>query len=179
MAKNKRAVDRRIKTGEIEAAASRLFIERGFEATSMAMIATAADVAPNTLYWYYKNKDDMLVAVLNRLIAAGLSELEEKGEQPLGQQLTWVFDKFAQASNLVSTVHSRVALSDSVRDWHDQFHELLENVLIQRLSAAGIAVARAKLMATVGTFVVEGLLSHPHSPSQREAVVAWLVSSMT
>jgi len=74
MAKNKRAVDRQLKTDEIVNAAMRLFVERGFDATSMAMIAAEADVAPNTLYWYYPSKDDILVGVLNRLVAAGLSE---------------------------------------------------------------------------------------------------------
>ena len=174
MAKNKSNIDRQIKTDEIEAAAARLFIEQGYDATSMTMIATAANVAPNTLYWYYKSKDDMLIAVLNRLFAAGVAELHGLDEQPLTQQLQWTFKQFAQASNLISTVHARAARSEVVREWHSQFHLLLESILVQKLSARGMSSSKAKLMATVGTFVVEGLLSHSHSDSQRDAVVAWL-----
>ena len=66
MGKNKRDVDPQVKRDEIEAAALQLFTEHGYEATSMAMVAAHAGVAPNTLYWYFKNKDDMLVAALNR-----------------------------------------------------------------------------------------------------------------
>ena len=174
MAKNKRAVDRHLKTDEIENAATRLFVERGFDATSMAMIAAEADVAPNTLYWYYPSKDDILVGVLNRLVAAGLSEWNTQRDQPFAQQLLWVIEQFTRSRDLVSTVHARTAHSDSVREWHDQFHAMLDTVLVRQLSSRGMSASQAKLMATIGTFVVEGLLSHPHSASQREAVVNWL-----
>ena len=72
MAKNKRHVDKEQKAEEIELAAMELFIDVGFDASSMSMIAKAANVAPNTLYWYFKNKDDLLIAVLNRLVNASM-----------------------------------------------------------------------------------------------------------
>jgi len=42
------------------------------------------------------------------------------------------------------------------------------------MTAKGMSRPKAALMATVGTFVVEGLMSHPHSSQQFDAVVRWL-----
>ena len=174
MARNNRKIDRQVKHDEIAAAAARLFIERGYEATSMAMIAASVGVAPNTLYWYYKSKDELLVDALNRLVAAGFAAFAGLHEQPLGKQLLWAFQQFARVSDLISTVHALAARSEVVGKWHDQFHAALEGILIQKLAERGMAAAQARMMATVGTFVIEGLLSHPHSQRQRQAVVAWL-----
>jgi hypothetical protein len=33
------------------------------------------------------------------------------------------------------------------------------------------------MLATVGTFLVEGLLAHPHSEAQREAILQWFAVS--
>lgn len=177
MGKNKRDVDPQVKRDEIEAAALQLFTEHGYEATSMAMVAAHAGVAPNTLYWYFKNKDDMLVAALNRLVAEGLAEHAGMADGPLGAQLHWLINHMMRASKLVSTVHARVALSDVIREWHDGFHRMLDGLLVAQLKAKGMSAAKASLMATVGTFVVEGLLSHPHSAKQMDAVVAWLAGA--
>jgi len=179
MAKNKRDIDRQLKQTEIEEAAAELFVEYGYEATSMAMIAAHADVAPNTLYWYYKNKDEMLVAALNRLVAEFLTNIATIQDQPLDQQLLTVIEHFEEASKLVATVHARLTQSASIRDWHKQFHLMLDAVFIEKLNSRGLSATQAKMMATVGTFIIEGLLSNPHTKQQRPSVLAWLADLLS
>jgi AcrR family transcriptional regulator len=42
-----------------------LFLEKGFEATSVNMIARAADVSVPTLYWHFKSKTDICFSFLD------------------------------------------------------------------------------------------------------------------
>jgi AcrR family transcriptional regulator len=50
----------------ITAAASQLFHEQGFEATSIHQIAEVAETGVGTVYGYYKSKDEMLREVLRQ-----------------------------------------------------------------------------------------------------------------
>ena len=176
MAKNKREVDPQLKRSEIEAAALRLFIEHGYEDTSMAKVAAEAGIAPNTLYWYYENKDDLLIAALDHHTKAIFEQYARHSARPLAEQISWALEQFESASKLVSTVHVRLSQSARIKSWHDGFHQLLEGLLIAQLRQRGESAERAALIATVGTFVVEGLLVHPHSTEQRTSVVAWLAA---
>jgi AcrR family transcriptional regulator len=174
MAKNKRDIDRQLKQGDIETAACRQFLTLGYEATSMANVAAAAGVAPNTLYWYFANKDDLLIAVLDRLVNQALMALLPLKDKPLAEQLKWLLGEFNQANKLVSTVHARLEHSAAIREWHDRFHKMLDELLISHMVAKGMDRKKAALMATIGTFVVEGLMSHPHTAQQFDTVVKWL-----
>jgi TetR/AcrR family transcriptional regulator of autoinduction and epiphytic fitness len=177
MARNKRDVDAEVKREQIEEAACALFLADGYEATSMAAVAKAAGVAPNTLYWYFASKDDLLVATLDRLVNQALLQLAGMQDLALGDQLRWLLGEFQQASKLISTVHSRLDRSETVREWHDRFHEMLDAMLVQQMVSKGMSRTKASVMATVGTYVVEGLLSHPHTSQQFDKVVQWLAGN--
>lgn len=177
MARNKRDVDAQVKREQIEEAACALFLADGYESTSMAAVGKAAGVAPNTLYWYFASKDDLLVATLDRLVNQALTRLAGMQDQPLGDQLTWLLGEFQQASKLISTVHARLDRSETVREWHDRFHEMLDGLLVQQMVSKGMSRTKASVMATVGTYVVEGLLSHPHTSQQFDKVVRWLAGN--
>ena len=66
MARNKRPQAADEKRAEIVAAARRLFIDAGYSATSMSRLAKEAGVAPNTIYWYFGDKDDVLIGAHRR-----------------------------------------------------------------------------------------------------------------
>ena len=174
MAKNKREVDSEVKREQIEDAACMLFLVEGYESTSMASIAKTAGVAPNTLYWYFASKDDLLVAILDRLVNRAMAQLAMMQSQSFGDQVLWLLMEFQQANKLISTVHARLDKSEKIRDWHDRFHAMLDQMLVQQMVGKGMSPAKASVMATVGTYVVEGLLSHPHGSQQVEKVVHWL-----
>lgn len=176
MARNKRDIDRQLKRDTIEDVACGLFMAQGYEATSMAGVAAAAGVAPNTLYWYFANKDELLIAVLDRMVGRVFEALAGMQHKPLSARLLWLLKAFDQASGLVTTVHARVEQSDAVRDWHERFHRALDALLVEQLTAQGMDAQQAATMATVGTYVMEGLMSHPHSARERETVVRWLTS---
>ena len=55
------------------------------------------------------------------------------------------------------------------------FHRLLEGLVVAQLTTLGMTPEEARVAALAGAFVVEGLLSHPHTMTQREQVIDWLV----
>lgn len=177
MAKNKRDIELQVKRDELDRVAARLFLEKGYEATSMAKIAQALKVAPNTLYWYYRSKEELLVGVLNHLLSQSLQQMPSVSGLPLHEQMTWMLREFEQSRELVTTVHARLEQSEVIKAWHDRFHWLLESAVIHTLTAQGLSRDRAIMLATVGTFLVEGLLAHPHSEQQRRDILQWFVRS--
>jgi AcrR family transcriptional regulator len=55
--------------------AARLFAERGFERTTVDEVVAAAGVAKGTVYWYYRSKKALFLAVLARAADAYRGEL--------------------------------------------------------------------------------------------------------
>lgn len=174
MAKNKRDIDAQIKRDEIVACALELFLAHGFDDTSMAMVSRSAKIAPNTIYWYFAGKDELLLATLDKVVQARASAYFAQPFETTSQRLTWVVDQFNEYRQLMAAVHARLEQSPAIREWHDRYHQGLEGIITSHLVKEGKSPERAGLMATVGTFVIEGLLSHPHSSAQRQAILTWL-----
>jgi len=62
----KRERDRQEMRETILRAAMRLFLEESFEKTTMRRIAQEIEYTPGTLYWYFKDKDEILFALHQR-----------------------------------------------------------------------------------------------------------------
>jgi AcrR family transcriptional regulator len=65
----------------IEDAAFTLFAERGFQATTVADIAHAADIAPRTFFAYFPSKEDVVFAHFDELTASLAARLAARGAQ--------------------------------------------------------------------------------------------------
>jgi TetR/AcrR family transcriptional repressor of mexJK operon len=61
----------RAKKEQVRAGAQRLFLDKGFAATSTDAIAAEAGVSKQTLYAYYPSKEELLADVLEHLIEEG------------------------------------------------------------------------------------------------------------
>lgn len=174
MPKNKRDIDAQLKRDHIVAQATQLWLTHGFDETSMARIARQAGIAPNTIYWYFAGKDDLLVAAMTRITPSLAEGYVNSGLPTAFERLTWLIDQLQAYKPLVQAIHARLAHSEVVRAWHDHYHQALESLLTAHLLKQGVPADRAPLMATVGTFVFEGLLSHPHTHAQQQAILAWM-----
>ncbi len=64
--------------GALLAAGQRLFGEQGFDATTVAEIAEAADVAIGSFYNYFDTKDQLLAALLQQTLAEHLRRMQAR-----------------------------------------------------------------------------------------------------
>ncbi|MFC9473132.1 TetR/AcrR family transcriptional regulator [Nocardia sp. NPDC055002] len=179
MPRNRRPQNREEKREEIIVAAQRLFIDDGFESASTARIAGSAGVAVNTIYWYFQDKDELLIAVLDRVLAEALATYASVDGLPLNDRLLWVVDQLERLHGLVNTVHTRAPASPVIDTWHAGFHQLADALFADDLRRAGAAEADLAAMTAIGTFVIEGLLTHQRDDAGKRAVIDLLVHSLT
>ena len=178
MARTKPEIDRIEKEEEILLVARTLFLELGYDATSVGRIAKDAGVAPNTLYWYFADKDALLIAVLERVVADAFREFEQLRKGTIERQVLWLIDHLKGVQKLIATVHARTQISPVVDAWHTNFHRLLESALLAQLRAHGVAQDDLEHASRVAIFTIEGMLAHPSSAADQRKFVHWLVSSI-
>ena len=176
MPRNRRPQDREEKRAEIVTAATTLFTENGFDQTPLSKVAAGAGVTPNTIYWYFTDKDALLVAVLDHVLGAALAEAALEPDRPWVDQVLWAVDRLEQYRRLVTVVHARAATSATIDSWHNDFHALVDTLLIDGFRRAGVPDSSLVPMAAIGVFVVEGLLMHPHVANDRRAIIEALVA---
>jgi len=61
-----------------------LFAEKGYNGTSTTEIAEKAGVAQGTLFYHFKNKEGMLLFILDDILGKYLADMEEIAQAPLG-----------------------------------------------------------------------------------------------
>lgn len=186
MARNRGTVDRETKREEILEAAARLFATDGFESTSMAALARAAGVAPNTVYWYFDDKDAVLVAVVSHLLSASLRESPRVPDLPLAELLLALTERFDRIDRLIASVHARAEVSTAVRTWHEAFHAgsdawLLDRARDHLLATRGDRAPSADALTAIPriwSFAIEGMVAHRLPAGQRRVLCETLVRQL-
>jgi AcrR family transcriptional regulator len=151
----------------IEAAALRLFEERGFEGTTIDDIAAAAEIAPRTFFHYFPSKEDVVVsdyaARLGRIVAAlsrtpgkespwqGLraaflsvaADYEDERDQLLRRFRIISENPSVAARSLQLQAAWEDAVAEAVAGWLDV--DLSETIEPRLLAGAALAAMRASL----------------------------------
>ena len=86
-----REQQRETKRQAVLAVAAQLFNERGFHATSLDDIAARLNVSKPTLYYYVKNKDEILLGCVRQgldMMLVGIEESRRAGGKAVDQLLT-------------------------------------------------------------------------------------------
>jgi AcrR family transcriptional regulator len=157
--RNRQDQTKEAKRDEIVAAASSLFLSEGYDGASMGKIAAAAGLTPNTLYWYFRDKDELFVAVADLYLDRLLQQHATVAEQPLAQQFVWLVDSLRPVRHLVATVHARVARSPRIEQWHSGFHRQVEALFEDQLTF-DVSEAQRAAETAVATFSIEGAVTH-------------------
>jgi AcrR family transcriptional regulator len=76
----------------IVAVATRLFVEQGYERTTTAQIADAAEVSQSTFFTYFRTKADVVFSLYDALIESADARLRERqrGESAADALVAWI-----------------------------------------------------------------------------------------
>jgi AcrR family transcriptional regulator len=125
-----------------------LFLERGFAATSMQEIADAVGMTKPALYYHFKDKQDLLVAVLGREMEEGHHAFSdsltrsESLETRLEEGAAWAFSRIkGDIGRLMSDMH-RVLPADRVAQFkcdHPMPVETITDVISEAIERGEIS----------------------------------------
>jgi AcrR family transcriptional regulator len=136
---------------EILKAATDLFATRGFHETSMAEVARAASVSKALIFWHFKSKEELFVAVLAKLLEPYVIDFaEEAGALDEKAQLLKLIDSYLlfvreNASSIrffvAQILHNKKkdSLSNQVLALYDGYQSLVID-LIGRAQAKGTCI---------------------------------------
>ena len=122
MPRNRPERSRDDKTAELVSIAQRLFLEQGYEGTTIAAIAREAGIATNVVHWYFPTKDDLFVAALDSLQSEDLEEAQARlarsapgqEQEVLEALLTEFVLRRLDRYGLIATLHERLHFSPVV-----------------------------------------------------------------
>ncbi|MFD3499426.1 TetR/AcrR family transcriptional regulator [Streptomyces sp. NPDC058678] len=160
MPRNRQQVPREERTGDLLAAATELFLAKGYDKTTMADISAAAGVARGNVYWYFNSKDDIFAAVMDRMLSREIRTLsaEQAGADPLSRLVRGLSDMRLYRP-LHQAMHDRLPHSEAVRAAHSTFLDwivgLVDEVMAER-GLDGDPDIDAALLRDVAVAVFEG-----------------------
>jgi AcrR family transcriptional regulator len=162
-------VDRDTKVDQILSAAERRLLAGGYDAMSIAAVARELGIAQNSIYWYFPSKDELFVAVLQRLLARLASKKPPK-RQGLESQVLWAADQMHDLAPLRAELHHRAARSPKVAQFEADLDATVRRLLIHGIEPY-MDHAELDLAADTCLATVEGTLRMNLSRSQRHRLI--------
>lgn len=160
-----REQQREAKREAVLATAARLFNERGFHATSLDDIAAALHVSKPTLYYYVKNKDDILLQCVRKgleMVLAGIARSRQAGGSALDQLLASmrvyaqiVTQDFGMCLVRVGDEQLPETSRSQLRALKSQIDQQFRRLVTQGMAEGDLAPCDPKMAA----FVIGGALS--------------------
>ncbi len=156
---------------QILAAAMAVFARKGFDQTSMDDIAAEAGLSKGGVYWHFKSKEEMILAILGQLFQQDLARLAAvQGDgEPVMERLRRLLDyalddirRLADQQALSVSFYAAALFQEPVRQelrgYLRQYREALEALIRQGMERGefGDLSAQAAALAFMAQF--EGLI---------------------
>lgn len=151
-------------------AAERVFAERGFDKARMDDIVQASGLSKGALYWYYKSKDAIIRALLDRVFISEMEEANELAEaqgdasERLQQFVTFVVREYKRFEKLLPLAYEFIALayrSKAVREtlvgYYEHYEELIAKVIQQGIDSGEFKPCDPRATAVALIMMYEGI----------------------
>lgn len=140
-------------------AGTRLFAEHGYEATTVAQIAAAADIAPRTFFTYFETKEQLLFPESDARIDAALAAIgSRRPDEPPVDVLLRSLDDVLTASDEMVGDRARLRLklmteAPRVHAYGLQLQARAQRQITEHLQAAYPDLEDVTASALVGAFI--------------------------
>lgn len=149
---------------EILDVAEALFVSKGYIKTSVNDILSNIGIAKGTFYYYFKSKEEVLDAIIDRFISAGIKAAEEIVED----------DTLSVHEKFLMMVTAQKPNTDTKKEMINQLHEINNYEMHQKSLVETVKQLSPIMAKVVEQGIEQGLF---HTPYPKEAVEFLLVAS--
>jgi AcrR family transcriptional regulator len=154
---NRRAVPRAERTAEVVAAASQVFLAKGYEAATISGVAAAAGMTSANVYWYFPSKDHLFAAVMDRMLDQELEKLQTSHpDADAHARLVRGMADMRAYRYLHSAMHERLDKSPEVLEAHERFMTWLTDLVRETVADKGYSPEEREAVIEVAVFLFEG-----------------------
>jgi AcrR family transcriptional regulator len=93
----RRRADGELSRERILDAATEIAAERGYEGTSIALVSAKCGLPASSIYWHFKNKDDLIAAVIERSFGSWLTVWDVPRDGSVEERIVGVAKQTAKA----------------------------------------------------------------------------------
>jgi AcrR family transcriptional regulator len=150
---------------ELIDAAERLFMEKGYEATAVSDIVQDVGVAQGTFYYYFRSKEEILEAIIEKDMAALEDDVRVITEDP----------HLDPAAKINAIVNSIIGISSSRKEIMDYLHKESNAVMHEKMERHLIERLVPLMAEVVSQGVAEGRFDVQHPTEAVEFLLASMV----
>ena len=154
-----------------------LFQRRGYLGVSMDEICQRCEITKPTLYYYFKNKENLFVEVLLRRLKGFHEEIERDGklDERLAHIATTVFDSFKSDYSYLVRDLEHIKIAENVTRITDAFASEMF-IPITQLMQAGVDERQlsgdAKFLAHLFMGIIESHIARADKYAMEDAILA-------
>ena len=148
--------------------AIKVFAKKGFEAARMEDIAKAAKLSVGGVYWYYKSKEEIIIAIMEQLLDRDMKDLrallEADGtvhtrlETYIALSVEFVQECIPITFELYSLAHRNAKVKNHIRAYVRTYHNVLEQFIQQGVDRKEFKAVNARETALTLAALYEGTL---------------------
>ncbi len=170
---------RRMRREQIETAALQSVLKHGFPNSSLRIVAREAKVPLSILHYYYKDKDELMLAVVQRIFDGTIERLSQvrarekdalRRTEALLETYVMLATENWQATQAVIEYWAVSVRKGTVDKFYTQLHFRYRELLGEALRAAGARKPEGLALALLGMMVGYATFyrTKPADPAERE-----------
>lgn len=167
--------------------AIKVFSKKGFEAARMEDIAKTAKLSVGGVYWYYKSKEEIIIAIMEQLIDKDVKDLRVllEAEGSVRARLEAYISLSIEAAQeyipityeLYSLAHRNAKVKNHIRAFLQTYHSVLEQFIQQGIDRKEFKSVNAREAALTLASLYEGTLELTMLDPERVDAKKTLLSS--